>query len=182
MRPAHVPSAASGEERANILLLACCTQEERWREAARDRPHDGKILHNDWSIGQLAGKLRQLGILDNTLIIVVSDHGEEFWEHGWTGHGQSLYQELAHGVLLMWNPKLIPTARRIVEPVQLIDVMPSVLDSRRKSECWAISPGRDGGPNGSSFGGSCHEPSRSIPMASREDRWRFFRYRACERA
>ncbi len=73
-------------------------------------------------------KLKQLGILDNTLIIVVSDHGEEFWEHGWTGHGQSVYQELAHGVLMMWNPKLIPTPRRIPESVQLIDVMPSVLD------------------------------------------------------
>jgi choline-sulfatase len=76
----------------------------------------------------LIEKLRQLGVLDNTLIVVVSDHGEEFWEHGWTGHGQSVYQELAHGVLLMWNPKLIPAPRRIADPVQLIDVMPSVLD------------------------------------------------------
>ena len=77
---------------------------------------------------QLAGKLKQLGILDNTLIVVVSDHGEEFWEHGWTAHGQSLYQELTHGVFTMWNPKLIPTPRRVIEPAQLIDVMPTVLD------------------------------------------------------
>lgn len=90
--------------------------------------YDGEVLHNDWSLEQLAGKLKALGILDNTLIIVVSDHGEEFWEHGWTGHGQSLYQELAHGVLVMWGPKLIPVPRRVSEPVQLIDVMPTVLD------------------------------------------------------
>jgi choline-sulfatase len=109
------------------LCLKSGIDPERFIRRAMDR-YDGKILHNDWSIGQLAGKLRQLGILDNTLIVVVSDHGEEFWEHGWTGHGQSLYQELAHGVLLMWNPRLIPTPRRIAEPVQLIDVMPSVLD------------------------------------------------------
>lgn len=100
---------------------------DRFIHQAIDR-YDGEILHNDWSLEQLVEKLKQLGVLDNTLIVVVSDHGEEFWEHGWTAHGQSLYQELAHGVLLMWNPKLIPTARRVAEPVQLIDVMPTVLD------------------------------------------------------
>jgi len=90
--------------------------------------YDGEVLHNDWSLQQLVDKLKQIGVLDNTLIVVVSDHGEEFWEHGWTAHGHSLYQELTHGVFLMWNPKLIPTPRRVTEPVQLIDVMPTVLD------------------------------------------------------
>ena len=100
---------------------------DRFIHRAIDR-YDGEILHNDWSLEQLIGKLKQLGILDNTLIVVVSDHGEEFWEHGWTAHGQSLYQELTHGVFVMWNPKLIPTPRRITDPVQLIDVMPTILD------------------------------------------------------
>jgi arylsulfatase A-like enzyme len=113
------------------ISRALCAQggvsPERFLQRAIDR-YDGKILHNDWSLEQLLRKLKELGILENTLIIVVSDHGEEFWEHGWTGHGQSLYQELAHGVLLMWNPKLIPTPGRVGEPVQLIDVMPTVLD------------------------------------------------------
>jgi len=90
--------------------------------------YDAKILHNDASLEQLLEKLKQLGTLDHTLIVVVSDHGEEFWEHGWTGHGQSLYDELTRGVLLLWNPKLIPMARRVQEPVQLIDVMPTLLD------------------------------------------------------
>ena len=110
---------------------ALCTEAgvnpDRFVRRAVDR-YDGEVLHNDWSLEQLANKLKALGILDNTLIIVVSDHGEEFWEHGWTSHGQSLYQELAHGVLVMWAPKLIPVPRRIGEPVQLIDVMPTVLD------------------------------------------------------
>src|SRR5205807_2512882 len=56
-------------------------------QKAIDR-YDGEVLHNDWRLEQLVGKLKQLGILDNTLIIVVSDHGKEFWEHGWTAHGQ----------------------------------------------------------------------------------------------
>jgi len=58
----------------------------------------------------------------------VSDHGEEFWEHGWTAHGHSLYQELTHSLFFMWNPKLLPAPRRVTEPVQLVDVMPTVLE------------------------------------------------------
>lgn len=100
---------------------------DRFIHRAIDR-YDGEILHNDHSLELLVGKLKQLGILDNTLVIVVSDHGEEFWDHGWTAHGHSLYQELTHGVFTMWNPKLLRTPRRIAEPVQLIDVMPTVLD------------------------------------------------------
>lgn len=110
---------------------ALCTRAgidpDRFIRRAIDR-YDAKIFRNDRSFEQLTAKLQALGILDNTLVIVVSDHGEEFWEHGWTGHGQSVYQELARGVFMMWNPKLIPTPGRVAETVQLIDVMPTVLD------------------------------------------------------
>jgi len=103
-------------------------QPERFIHQAIDR-YDGEILHNDHSLELLLNKLKQLGILENTLVIVVSDHGEEFWDHGWTGHGQSVYQELTHSLLIMWNPALFKSPRRVREPVQLIDVMPTVLDA-----------------------------------------------------
>jgi arylsulfatase A-like enzyme len=90
--------------------------------------YDGEVAHNDKSIEILIDKLKELGVLDNTLIVVVSDHGEEFMEHAWTGHGSTLYQEQTHAVFMMWNPKLFPTPRRVAEPVQLIDLMPTVLD------------------------------------------------------
>ncbi len=114
-----------------VVSRAGCQQNgvdpDRFIHRAIDR-YDGEILHNDKSLELLAGKLQQLGILDTTLIVVLSDHGEEFWEHGWTAHGQSLYQELAHSAFLMWNPKLLPIPRRVAEPVQLIDVMPTILE------------------------------------------------------
>ncbi len=90
--------------------------------------YDGEIANNDKNIELLVQKLKELGILDNTIIIVVSDHGEEFMEHNWTGHGFSLYQEQTHGIFLMWNPQWFPKPRRIAEPVQLIDMMPTILD------------------------------------------------------
>jgi arylsulfatase A-like enzyme len=100
---------------------------DQWTRRAIDR-YDAEVEFNDHSIEALVGKLRELGLLDNTLVIVVSDHGEEFLDHGFTGHGHSLYEELTHSLWLMWNPKLVPKARRVKEPVQLIDVMPTLLD------------------------------------------------------
>jgi arylsulfatase A-like enzyme len=109
------------------MCLRSGVQPDRFIRQAEDR-YDGEILNNDHNFELLIGKLKQLGILDNTLIIVLSDHGEEFWDHGWTAHGQSVYQELTHVVLLAWNPKIFPRPRRIGETVQLIDVMPTILD------------------------------------------------------
>ncbi len=90
--------------------------------------YDAEIAHNDRSIELLLAKLKEIGALDNTLVVIASDHGEEFWEHGFGAHGHSLYRELIRTVLLMWNPRLLPAARRVAEPVQLTDVMPTVLD------------------------------------------------------
>jgi len=100
---------------------------DRFIHQAIDR-YDGEIQHNDRSLELLVGKLKQLGLLENTIVIVVSDHGEEFFDHGWTAHGQSVYQELTHAVFVMSCPRLLPVARRISEPVQLIDVMPTVME------------------------------------------------------
>jgi arylsulfatase A-like enzyme len=101
---------------------------DRFIHQAIDR-YDGEIQHNDHGLELLVGKLKQLGVLENTIVIVISDHGEEFFDHGWTAHGHSVYQELTHSVFLMSCPRLFPVARRISEPVQLIDVMPTVLET-----------------------------------------------------
>jgi arylsulfatase A-like enzyme len=100
---------------------------EVYRKQAIDR-YDAEIAHNDASVHQLIEKLKTTGALENTLVVIASDHGEEFWEHGYGAHGHSLYSELIHVALLFWNPRLLPNARRIAEPVQLIDVMPTLLE------------------------------------------------------
>jgi len=70
--------------------------------------------------------MEKLELLENTIIIITSDHGEEFWEHGSAEHGHSLYNELLHVPLIIAGPPI--SARRISEPVSLIDVMPTLLD------------------------------------------------------
>jgi arylsulfatase A-like enzyme len=114
-----------------VISRANCTKAgidpDRFIRQATDR-YDGEILHNDRSFELLVGELKKLDVLDDTLIVVVSDHGEEFWDHGWTAHGHSVYQELTHCMFMMWSPKLLPSPKRVSVPVQLIDVMPTVLD------------------------------------------------------
>jgi arylsulfatase A-like enzyme len=83
--------------------------------------------------------LEERNLLESTLVIVYSDHGEEFWQHkeehqqhsdprgiyGF-GHGQSLYQELLHVPLLAWHPGIKGAVRQ--DLVSLIDVVPSALN------------------------------------------------------
>ena len=56
--------------------------------------YDGEIAYLDHHMGELFGKLSQLGIYDNTLIIITSDHGEFFGEHGLWYHSHELYEEV----------------------------------------------------------------------------------------
>ncbi|MBC8405540.1 MAG: sulfatase [Planctomycetes bacterium] len=62
----------------------------------------------------------------NTVVVLVSDHGEEFMEHGWFGHGQSIYSELVNVPLVIWGPSLTP--QRVPWQVRLMDLYPTVLD------------------------------------------------------
>ena len=90
--------------------------------------YDGEIAHNDRSFETLISRFKDLGLLDKTLVVFASDHGEEFWEHGFSAHGHSVYSELIHVALMMWNPRLLPHPGRVSEVVQLVDIAPTVLD------------------------------------------------------
>jgi arylsulfatase A-like enzyme len=86
----------------------------------------GEVRYVDDAVGRLTTELQRLGMYDDALIVVLSDHGEEFWEHGTYGHGHSLYDELLHVPLLV---KLPGAGQRGVydPPVTTASVMPTVL-------------------------------------------------------
>jgi arylsulfatase A-like enzyme len=91
--------------------------------------YDGDILFADDVFGRLMARLRRLGVLDETLVVLVSDHGEEFYDHRNWGHGQSVYDELTRVPLIMRHPALFPAGRRIETPVMTVDVMPTILEA-----------------------------------------------------
>lgn len=88
--------------------------------------YDGEIAANDASFGALLDLFRQRGLADDTLWILVSDHGEEFNDHGGWTHGKELFDESLRIPLLIGGPGLPPAT--ISTPVQHVDLLPTLLD------------------------------------------------------
>ena len=100
--------------------------------SARDLEHvralyQGEIAWTDQALGQLFDAWAEERDLDNTLIIVTSDHGEEFFEHGGRGHRHTLFDEVLRVPLLVVPPGGASAARR-AQQVDLSDLLPTVLD------------------------------------------------------
>ncbi len=101
--------------------------------AKRDLEHmvaryDGEIRYVDDYIGKLMDELKKLGLLDNTLIVLTADHGEEFLEHGGNWHGKTLYEEVIHVPLIIRYPLSIPQSKIITTPISTVNIMPTILD------------------------------------------------------
>jgi len=89
--------------------------------------YDGEIRNNDTHFGRFLERLRELGALRDTLVVFFSDHGEHLGEHGLWEHHPPGFVQVLHVPLLMAHPRL-PKAVRIAEPVQLLDVVPTILE------------------------------------------------------
>ena len=95
--------------------------------------YDGEVRVFDDLVGGWLAKLEALGILDDTLIIVTSDHGEELLERGHVGHTScnlkgTLYDESIHVPLIMRYPKRLPAGTVVHQQISQIDLMPTLFD------------------------------------------------------
>jgi arylsulfatase A-like enzyme len=88
--------------------------------------YDAEIMFVDNLLGTLFQMLKDTGILKDTILIITSDHGEEFKEHGDFDHLPKLYDELIHVPLIIYDADL--ESRRIDAVVSLIDIAPTILD------------------------------------------------------
>ncbi len=84
--------------------------------------YDASIAYLDFQIGELLDELQSNGILDNTIVIITSDHGEEFSEHGIPSHGHSLYGPSLHVPLIISFPPKVPKGKIVTEWVSLRDI------------------------------------------------------------
>lgn len=85
--------------------------------------YDSEINYVDSYIGEL---IKKFGLTKNTLVVITSDHGEEFLEHGRLGHGNNLYQETIHVPLIIKLPHN-SSGQTVDENFSLIDVTPTIL-------------------------------------------------------
>jgi len=96
--------------------------------AAIDRLYDADVGRADALLASAVAELRARGRLDRTILIVVSDHGEEFGEHGGWQHDQSLYEELVRVPMLIRLPDAEHGGQRVVHPVSLMDIVPTLAE------------------------------------------------------
>lgn len=102
--------------------------QHRERDIAHARAlYDEEVLYADARFGMFRELLAELGLASRTTIFLIADHGEELGEHGNWGHGRSLHTEVLHIPFVAAGP-LVAARGRIDVPVQLLDLMPTVLD------------------------------------------------------
>ena len=97
----------------------------RLRESLIAR-YDGELRYADEQFGKLRESLEQAGRWDDTLVIVVADHGEEFWDHGGFEHGHTHFDEMLRVPLIVKRPGE-QTARVVSDRVRQLDIAPTIL-------------------------------------------------------
>lgn len=110
---------------------------ERLERGGRSIEDDRRCVENRYAAGirmaddalrDLVSALESMGSMENTMVVITSDHGEEMLERGRFGHLGTLYEELLHVPLLLRPPGGVPP-RRVADLVELIDVAPTILDA-----------------------------------------------------
>ena len=96
---------------------------------ALDHLYDAEISFNDESFGKLIEKLRELELDRDSLVILVSDHGEGFYEHGSFGHGETLFGEEIRIPLVIRFPGGVGHGQVVDATVRQVDLLPTILDA-----------------------------------------------------
>jgi len=93
----------------------------------KSAPYDGEIAYSDSVLGKLLNQLRAQGLFENSVIAMMSDHGESLGDHGEEFHGFFLYDATIHVPFLLKLPAERFAGKRVESPVGLVDVLPTIL-------------------------------------------------------
>lgn len=99
-----------------------------WLQGVRRALYDGEVAGNDAALPELIHALQENGLLENTLIVFIADHGEHLGEHDLWDHIPPSYMQVVHVPMLMRFPSGTVKKTVIEQPVQLVDLMPTILD------------------------------------------------------
>jgi len=90
--------------------------------------YDAEIAFTDWQVGVLLENLANLGLHENTLVVLVGDHGEGLMQHGYLLHGPNIYEEAVRVPLIVRWPGGIRSGQTLDGPVEMVDLTPTILD------------------------------------------------------
>jgi len=110
-----------------------------WRE--HQMLYDVAVRWSDYRLRSCIDALKSAGLWEDTLFILLADHGEELGDHGAYLHSQSAYQELMHVPLLVKFPRGEFRGTRVAQQISLVDVLPTVLDFLGRRD---LAPGARG--------------------------------------
>jgi arylsulfatase A-like enzyme len=88
----------------------------------------GEVAYMDAWLGRLLDVLDSSGLGERTLVVLISDHGEEFYEHEGIGHGKTVFEEQLRVPFILSLPGVLPEGRRAAVEAQTIDLAPTLLD------------------------------------------------------
>ena len=95
--------------------------------AALKKCYMADLLYGDEQLGAFVGSLREAGVLDNSILIVTSDHGEMFGEHGVANHGATVWEELFSTPCLIRYPPALKAGTVVKQLTSALDLFPTVL-------------------------------------------------------
>ena len=90
--------------------------------------YDAEIAHMDDQLAPLWRRLSEDGLMERTIVVLVGDHGESFFEKGMWGHGHCLYEEELRVPLVIAWPTVLPEGHLVPRVVRTVDLMPTILD------------------------------------------------------
>ena len=145
--------------------------------------YDEQLSHVDAAVGEVLDRLRREGRYDDTLVVLTSDHGDAFLEHGFLAHSTTPYEELVRVPLIVKLPGGRHAGARVSEPVRLVDVLPTILDllgrqvPRGVDGCSLVPllDGREPMPAGcdTAVVEIAEDPERYPTVAIRTARWKY---------
>lgn len=89
--------------------------------------YDGEISYVDSCVGEVLSTLKEENVLDDTAVIVTSDHGEQLGQHGVYGHA-GLHESVIKVPLIMWYPRKMRGGQRVESYYQHVGILPTILD------------------------------------------------------
>ncbi|MBC7250197.1 MAG: sulfatase [Anaerolineae bacterium] len=112
----------------NTAWLAGAAEMDEQDWALLTALYDGELAYLDHQVASFLSAMRELNLLDRTLLIITADHGENLGEHGLIGHGYCLYDTIVRIPLLIRYPPLFSGGQVVDTPVSLVDLFPTVVD------------------------------------------------------
>jgi arylsulfatase A-like enzyme len=123
----HAPYTPPERYRRLFAAPPADARAESRRDEERAALYDAEIRYADDELRRFFDRLEALGLAGKTLIVLTSDHGEEFLEHGFLAHGANLHGEITHVPLLFRGP-VIPRGARVRTTAGHADLMPTLLE------------------------------------------------------